>query len=288
MLNIGIIGITKVLEPHVKRIQKNKNVIVIGKASVGSSTQLNSFHFSIPEFNRVELIERADILLVDNSSLLPFELLYDIVKKGKHIFMTEYLNLSAEECGQLIKLAHESRSMVQVSNPYFYLPGIQWLNDNLSGPLFLDVLKHSTEKDFELNTFPLLLLLTKITGLNPKKVNAISFKSDEYESGFTNIRLEFGDASVANLSFGNQLPDNKFNIKVYSNNQFISMKFGKEVFLLNNKRIDLSGYLLVNEFDSFLDSIMFQNQGNGNLENYLSAKILVQSIDKKISKFTTS
>ena len=36
MYNIGLIGNTEFLEPFVKRIQKNKQVNIIGKASVGS------------------------------------------------------------------------------------------------------------------------------------------------------------------------------------------------------------------------------------------------------------
>ena len=284
MLNIGIIGITEVLEPHVKRIQKNKNVIVIGKASVGINTQLNSFHFSIPEFNRVELIERADILLVDDSSLLPFELLCDIVKKGKHIFMTEYLNLAVEECKEIIKLSNESGSVVQVSNPYYYLPGIQWLNDNLQAPFFLDVSKFASGKSFNDTVFPLLLMLTDLVGLNQKKLNAISFKSEENELGFTNVRLEYGNASVVNLNFGNQISFNTFNIKGFSNDLYVTMDFNKDIFLLDNKRIDLSKHLSINEFDVFLEAIHIQNQRNGNLEDYLLSKMLSLDINKKISK----
>ena len=66
MLNVGLIGNTEILEPFVKRLRENKNINIIGKASVGTSSQLNSFHFSIPEFNKVELIERADVIIMDN------------------------------------------------------------------------------------------------------------------------------------------------------------------------------------------------------------------------------
>ena len=65
MLNVGLIGNTEILEPYVTTIKKNAEINVIGKASIGTSAQLNSFHFSIPEFNRVELIERADVILMD-------------------------------------------------------------------------------------------------------------------------------------------------------------------------------------------------------------------------------
>ena len=140
MLNIGLIGNTEILEPFVKRLRENLNINVIGKASVGTSAQLNSFHFSIPEFNRVELIERADVLIMDNSSLMPFKILTEIVKKSKHVFTAGYLNLTIDECAQIVKLANESGSIIQVSNPYFFTPAIQWLNNNISSPVYLDVL----------------------------------------------------------------------------------------------------------------------------------------------------
>lgn len=43
MLNIGLIGNTEILEPFVKRLRENKNINVIGKASVGTSSSLTAF-----------------------------------------------------------------------------------------------------------------------------------------------------------------------------------------------------------------------------------------------------
>src|SRR5690606_17569178 len=140
MLNVGLIGNTENLEPFVKSFRENKNINVIGKASIGSNAKINSFHFSIPEFNRVELIERAEVIIMDNSSLLPFNILTEIVKKSKHIFLTDYVNLTIDECSQIVKLANESGSVVQISNPFFFTPAIQWLNNNISLPVFIDIL----------------------------------------------------------------------------------------------------------------------------------------------------
>jgi len=287
MLNIGIIGNTDVLEPHVKRIQKNKNINIIGKASVGTSTQLNSFHFSIPEFNRVELIERSDLLLIDNSSLLPFGLLRETIKKGKHIFMTEYLPLSEEQCKDLLKITDESGAVIQVSNPYLYTPAFQWLKNNFSTPFFLDVLKHNNVNDINTALFPLLMMLINITGLHPKRINAISFKSEKDGSGFSNVRLEFGNASVVNLNFGSQVPLKSFNIRLYSNDQVVYFNFDKNIFVQNNKDIDMTAHMNVTEFDSYINLIKNRGQKTSNFEDYLSAIILAQSIIKKISKFVS-
>lgn len=287
MLNIGIIGITEVLEPHVKRIQKNKNVNVIGKASVGTSEQLNGFHFSIPEFNRVELIERADVLLVDNSSLMPFNMLCDIVKKSKHIFTTEYLKLNVDECTQLVKLAKESGSVFQVSNPLYYTPAVQWLNNNISFPLFLDISKFAENSNLHEILYPLFLMLEDTTGISPKKIGVTAFESSQNGINFSNVRLEFGDASVVNLNYGNQFPLDKFIVKGYSKGKYVSLDFNKKIFLYNNSKIDFSNYLTINEFDSFINAIEDGTSKSSNIEDYQYAIQLVNSIEKKIKQFTS-
>ncbi len=288
MLNIGLIGNTEILQPYVKRIQKNKKINIIGKSSVGSNDQLNSFHFSIPEFNRVELIERADIILIDNSSLLPFRLLCDIVKKSKHIFTTEYLNLSIEECSQLVKLANEAGSVIQVSNPFYFIPAMLWLNENISSPSFIDVSHFPASPKIGNNTLlPLLLMFLDLTGINPKKIGAVLFRSGQKESDFINVRLEFGDASVVNLNYGTIESLNEFKIKAYSPNQFVTIDFVNKSFTCNNKAIDLTNYPPESEFDIFIDTIINKTKIISSIEDYYFALRTIQKIDKKISQFSS-
>jgi len=285
MLNIGLIGNTEILEPFVKRLRENKNINVIGKASVGSHSQLNSFHFSIPEFNRVELIERSDVIIMDNSSLLPFKVLTEIVKKSKHVFTAGYLNLTIDECTQIVKLANESGSVIQVSNPYFFTPAIQWLNNNISSPVYLDVLDFTDSNNHDNLLYPIILMLLEITSISPKKVGAVTFNSNPNKSDFTNVRLEFGDASVVNISYGTLESLEEFKIRVYSRNQFITLNFTRNNYVCNNNPIDLSGFETISEIDYFVDTIQNKTRKKSCLEDYLIAMYLVQKINKKITQF---
>jgi len=285
MLNIGLIGNTKNLEPHVKRIQKNPKINIIGKSSVGINPQLNSFHFSIPEFNRIELIERADIILMDNSSLLPFKLLCDIVKKAKHIFTTEYLKLTIEECTQLVKLANESGSVVQVSNPYYFLPAVQWINKHMTMPVYLDISYFGPDTN-EDTLFRLLMMLLGITGISPKKIGAITFRSKETDSNFQNVRLEFNDASVVNLNLGLFEPLHEFKVEAYSPGHFVTLNFNTKTYRSNNNPIELSSYSSTNEFDTFINTIINKSHTKSSIEDYLIALYAVQKINKKINQLT--
>jgi hypothetical protein len=285
MLNIGIIGNTEVLEPHVKRIQKNKDVNVIGKASVGTSAQLNGFHFSIPELNRVELIERADILLVDNSSRLPFKLLFDMVRKSKHIFITQYLSLTPDECSQLVKLANESGSIIQVTNPFFYSYAIQWLNSNINSPIFLNISKYTVNLPLREALFQLLFMVAGVTGISPKKVSVSAFKSEKEEIDFANIRLDFSNASVVNINFGSNLTEDEFEIKGYAKTQNILFDFKNNTFIFNSNPINFPDKQPVNEFYLFVESIQNKNQNSSNIEDYLSATQLLEIVEKKFAQF---
>uniref|UniRef100_UPI0032164575 hypothetical protein n=1 Tax=uncultured Draconibacterium sp. TaxID=1573823 RepID=UPI0032164575 len=286
MLNVGLIGNTEILEPYVTNIKKNDAINIIGKASVGTNAQLNSFHFSIPEFNRVELIERADVILMDNSTPLPFKFMRDIIKKSKHIFCAEYPDLTIDECTELNKLINESRSVVQVSNPYFFTPAIQWMNKNISTPAFIDYSNFEKNAAGETGSlFPMLMMLLGSTGISPKKIGTVTFPGYN-NSKFTNVRLEFSDASVVNLNFGSLESLKNFKLRIYSDNQFATFNFTKSKFLCDNKPIDLESYSKVDELDLFVDSILGKAKKISTLEDYLIAMHVATKINKKIAQFS--
>ncbi|MBN2637053.1 MAG: hypothetical protein JXR61_12340 [Prolixibacteraceae bacterium] len=286
MYNIGLIGNTEFLEPFVKRIKKNKLVNIIGKASVGSSSQLNSFHYTIPEFNKVELIERSDIFLIDNTLAMPFKILSEIIKKSKHVFAAGYPNLTIEECTQLVKFANESGSVFQVNNPYYFSPAIQWLSKNGTTPVFMDIIDFTGNTGKEDKLYPIVMMLLGLTGNSPKKVGAVTFNATPEHADFTNVRLEFGDASVVNISYGKMDSLEEFKIRAYSKNQFVRFNFSKKTFVCNNEPLKLTDYP-INEFDSFINAINKTAKKQSSLEDYLIAMYLVQKINKKIAQFFT-
>lgn len=285
MLNLGLIGNTEILEPFVKRIRKNPQINIVGKTSFGVNTKPDSFHFSIPEFNRIELIERAEVFLIDDSPLLPFHTMCEMVKRSKHFFIAGYPDFTVEECSQLVKLANESGSVIQVSNPFYFEPPVQWMNLNLKTPTYLDVTFFSDS--FASKTlFPLLLMLSGITGLSPKKIGAVSFQSNQCNSHFNNVRLEFSDCSVVNLNYGILQPLNEFKIKAYSPRQFVTLDIAGKAFQCNNEPLDFSFLPPAEEFETFTEAISGKKQTFSNMEDYLIVLNAVQKINKKIAQFS--
>jgi len=285
MLNIGIIGDIKLLEPYINHIRKNNNAQIVGKSSVGINAQSDTFHFTIPEFNRVELIDRSDVLLINNFSIIRFSVLCDIIKKSKHIFTTVYPDLSLEECSHLVKLTNEAKSTFQFLNPLLYLPAIQWLGKNIKFPAYIDISYFNKLPDN--NLLKLLSMLKGMTGSGSRKIGAVLYNGNqEHQTEFNNIRFQFGDGSIINLNYGNLESLNEFIIKVYSENQFVSLNFNSKSFLCNNTPIDLKSFSQDNELDIFLDTVNGKNKEITDIEDYLTIIESVEEINKKISQFS--
>jgi hypothetical protein len=216
---------------------------------------------------------------------MPFKLLTDIVRKSKHVFTAGYLNMTIDECTQIVKLANESGSVIQVSNPYYFSPAVQWLSNNISSPVFIDILDFANASSSENILYPIVLMLLDITGISPKKVSAVTFNSSPNKSDFTNVRLEFGDASVVNLSFGSLESLEELKMRIYSKNKFITLNFTRNIYMCNNQPIDLTSFASGSEIDSFVNTILGKNKRKSSFEDYLIAMYLSQKINKKIAQF---
>ena len=105
MLNLGLIGDIRLMEPYIKRVMDHPEIHITGKSSVGIHPQPDDFRLPVPEFNRIELIERSDALLINRFSLLPFDMLCSMVKKSKHFFATSHPAFTPEQSLHLAKLA---------------------------------------------------------------------------------------------------------------------------------------------------------------------------------------
>lgn len=287
MLNIGLIGDIKIPEPFAKKIYHHPVIHIAGKSSTGPPAHPENFGFLIPELNRIDLIERSDALMINNFSLLSFQTICSIVKKSKHIFALEYPDIDIEECRQLVNLAREAKTIVQVTNPFSFLPAIRWLNRNLNKPAFIDIslFENSIKEPGALMS--MLLMLKESTGIAPKNIGALSFHSASEKMNFNNVRLQYGDASVVNMNFGQTGSPPQFTVKAWSAGQDILLHFTGDSYQCNNFPINLSQFKNENELDLFVEKTINNTIHSTGIEDYLTALQTIQKIKSKLSQFST-
>ena len=285
MLNLGLIGDIQLLEPLVKMVRENQEIHITGKSSVGTIPTQESFRFSAPEFNRIELTERSDALLINRFSLLPFQMLCDMVKKSKHFFAASYPTLNPDECNHLAKLASEAKTVIQFTNPFFYLPPVQWLNQNLKKPAFIEVTLTEEGDSTKLNLIQILLMVKNITGSNPKKISALMFESKPADERFTHFQIEYSDGTNLSVKIWKKEGQNKFNIKSFARDQFTTFDLLKTQGTCNNSPVHLSDFEKENEPDIFLRAIVNRKNNYTNIEDYSAVLQTIQLIQAKLERY---
>lgn len=285
MIQVGLIGDIQLLDPYVSKAMEHPEIVITGKSSVGIPPKPGSTRIQAPEFNRIELIERSDALMINKFSLLPFQLVCDIVKKSKHIFAASYPELSVGECMQLAKLANEAKTVIQFVNPNYYLPPVQWLNKTSRKQSFTTISSWGSESREKDSLMKMLLMLKDLLGAGPKKVNAVAFQSPTAGADFNHVSLERGDGSVIQLNFGKTPGTSEFLIKSYSTNQFAQLDVVHNIFTSNGEPLDLTEHSNKNETHDFIKAVFQNKKAATGIEDYSMALQTKQAILDKLNRY---
>lgn len=282
-----MIGNIYQMKPYIEKAYELPEINVAGKSAAGTQSETEDYRLPVPEFSRIELIKSVDALFINRFSSLSFRMLSEIIRESKPFFATSYPNLSPEECAQLSKLAREAKTVIQIANPYFYLPPVQWLNQNIKKPAHIDLfLSKKEEEKFEDLLIQLLLMLKEMTDSKPKKINAIFFEMKQENELFRNINLEYGDGSIVNLNIKYSANQEEFTIKTYARNQFAAFDMINAAGTCNNSVVNLDDSTEHNEVFVFFDAISGSKTQTTNLDDYSAAIQTVKTILTRIEKYT--
>lgn len=282
-----MIGNIYQMKPYIEKAYELPEINVAGKSAAGTQSETEDYRLPVPEFSRIELIKSVDALFINRFSSLSFRMLSEIIRESKPFFATSYPNLSPEECAQLSKLAREAKTVIQVANPYFYLPPVQWFNQNIKKPAYIDLfLSKKEEEKFEDLLIQLLLMLKEMTDSKPKKINAIFFEMKQENELFRNINLEYGDGSIVNLNIKYSANQEEFTIKTYARNQFAAFDMINAAGTCNNSVVNLDDSTEHNEVFAFFDAIGSSKTQTTNLDDYSAAIQTVKIILARIEKYT--
>ena len=244
----------------------------------------SDYSYTIPEYNRVELLERSDALILDDHTLLPYELIKDAIKRSKHIFFADYPEYSKQQLQELIKLIDESGTIVQVKNPLIYNPAVNWIGKKLSTPFFMDIdlkLIHNNPNEFPL--IELVMMLLKLSALELKKVKPMYFKNEVKEYRYNNIRFEFNNSSVSHLKILQSDKDKKFVINTITGNEIINANILKPSVDSTTGYSSLKSFKFSSEFESFFSSIKKQTPPKTSLKDYFEAKKATDEIINNVT-----
>jgi hypothetical protein len=181
----------------------------------------------------LEIIQTGDSFIIGNHvNNLSFDVICQMMKFGKHIFIDGYRNWSSHEIDILQKLRRESETIFQFGNTLYSLPLFTTSLQYLKKPRFVKLEKHcQAPKPGEFNRWIFnqlaqeLDLIHRIIDSNIRSISARPMFLFGQHTDLLNIHIEFDNDAICQISLGRAIEENTHKIRVFQQDKLFHIDF---------------------------------------------------------------
>lgn len=246
MLKIGVLGAGHLGKIHINCIKQIEQYELVGFYDPANDTahQVEA-EMQVRSFTTVDaLIDAVDVVDIVTPTVRHFECASKALKKRKHVFIEKPIVATPEEANALKKIADEAGVKVQVGHVERFNPAFIAAEPFLKDPLFIEVHRlaqfnpRGTDVpvvlDLMVHDLDILLTIVKspIAHISASGVSIVSHTPD-----ITNVRLEFENGTVANLTASRLSMKNMRKTRIFQRDAYITIDFldkKAEIFRIND------------------------------------------------------
>ena len=247
MLKIGVLGAGHLGKIHLNCIKLISNYDLVGfyDPAVETAKQVEA-ELNVPCFDSVdELIDAVDVVDIVTPTVRHFECASKALQKRKHVFIEKPIVATPDEAKILKKLADEVSVKVQVGHVERFNPAFIAAEPFIQEPLFIEAHRlalfnpRGTDVpvvlDLMVHDLDILLTIVKspISHISASGVSIVSPTPD-----ITNVRLEFENGAVANLTASRLSMKNMRKTRIFQKGAYITVDFLEkvaEIFRINDE-----------------------------------------------------
>lgn len=234
MLKVGLIGLGHLGKIHLQQWKTIADVAIVGihdldiDQAKAIAEQEGLTFYSTPN----ELIDLCDAVDIVTPTTSHFELAQLVIKKGKHLFIEKPMAASLEEAKLILDMSNEAGIKCQVGHVERFNPAFLALADKELHPLFIECHRLaeynprgtdvSVVLDLMIHDIDIILSMVKseLKRVAASGVNVISDTAD-----IANVRLEFANGCVANLTASRISLKKMRKIRIFQRDAYISVDF---------------------------------------------------------------
>jgi predicted dehydrogenase len=144
----------------------------------------------------------CDLLIVIDPNFCTFDYLSFAIRNGCHLFLSDKLTLTTTERKQLIHLASEGKTYIQIQNDFLFHPFQEKIRSQTSRTCFIEASQSVPAKPDRLNDLLLnnLLMILRAAGSPVHKINIFCGTIPSRQPDILNIYINFKNGSVATLT----------------------------------------------------------------------------------------
>ncbi len=234
MLKIGVFGVGHLGKFHLNNWKEIKGIELVGFYDPNdNAAQEVSEKYQLPRFLDPErLMDACDAIDVVAPTTFHFDLCEKAIKKGKHVFVEKPLANTMEEARVLVKLVKESNVKMQVGHVERFNPAYLALQGQDLNPMFIEVhrLAQFNPRGTEVSVILDLMIhdidiILSIVKSDVKNISASGVAVMTDTPDIANIRIEFNNGCVANLTSSRISMKKMRKIRVFQKDAYIGIDF---------------------------------------------------------------
>jgi predicted dehydrogenase len=234
MLKIGVLGAGHLGKIHIKLIKEIDAYELIGFYDPNPEMAKEvSESFGIAHFESLEaLIEAVDVVDIVTPTLSHYECASKALKNFKHVFIEKPVTNTIDEAKSLMLLAEEANVKVQVGHVERFNPAFTAALPHFGQPMFIETHRlaqfnpRGTDVpvvlDLMIHDIDIILSVVKS---NIRRISASGVAVVSDTPDIANVRLEFDNGCVANLTASRISMKNMRKSRFFQKNAYISVDF---------------------------------------------------------------
>ncbi len=234
MVKIGVFGAGHLGRIHVQQWQHVEGTEFVGLFDIDlQKAQKVAEEFNVSVIDDIDtLIDQCDAIDIVSTTSTHFELAERVIRKGKHLFIEKPMAASLEQAKTILDMSTEADVKCQIGHVERFNPAYLAVQDKKIEPLFIEGHRLaqfnprgtdvSVVLDLMIHDLDIVLSLVKsdLKKVSASGVNVISDTAD-----IANVRLEFANGCVANLTASRISLKSMRKIRIFQKDAYISLDF---------------------------------------------------------------
>ncbi|HMO51302.1 MAG TPA: Gfo/Idh/MocA family oxidoreductase [Kiritimatiellia bacterium] len=243
-VNVGVVGVGSLGINHARiyRELPGCRLAAIFDTDTARAAEVAAQYETQVAASLEELIEAVDAASIVVPTHLHFDVASQLIRAGKHLLVEKPITSTTSEAEELVRLAQEHNVVLQVGHIERFNPVMEYLEKAARHPRFIEAHRlapfpppregmhpRGTEVnvvlDLMIHDLEVILHLVR----SPvKEVRAVGVPVLSGSEDIANVRLEFENGCVANITASRISPERMRKIRVFVEDAYISLDYQKQ------------------------------------------------------------
>ena len=301
-IRVGVIGLGYLGKFHFEKYRSNKTV------NLTSIVDIDEKNLHLVDSDKVykstsckDIIGKVDAVSIVTPTITHFSIAEFFLKNKVHVLLEKPMTESVSEARKLIAIAKKSKCILQIGHLEQFNPAIRKLKSQLKAPEFIEVHRLCKFNPRAIDVDVILDLMIHdidiVLSLIDKNIKKISVSGKKIITNLVdiaNVRIEFEDNVVANLTASRISTKNERKMRIFLKNAYYSVDFinnelkrliknKNNSFKTTNFRFKKSDSLN-DEIKNFINTCYGREKSMTSGECGLKALIIAKKITKSLSR----